>query len=364
MKQTQNTKRLANSESGPVSTVVEEPSLTPLRELILGYWPSRRNDFFPGPQPVSLERRDLFKLKKFKYLACVKSDGMRFMMLCTTVDGKSKNFMVDRAFRFYEIDQIFDDVLYSNSLFDGELVKVRVDKKVKWTYIIHDCIAFKNDDISKKNFPDRYRCVQMSVDTLLKPVDTESSFPVRTKKFVEFSDLESLVKCMNDEEINHATDGIIFTPRDLPIGSNTQYTLFKWKERKLHTFDFKLVDEECRGEPSYIAYVNKKSDLTPFAAVTKSSELGKDFEERLSKIKDYKSGCILECDYNEDTRCFEPLFVRNDKTHPNGIYTVDKTLLNIRENITVEELVHLSKYNYVDNPGLHPPSSSAPKVTV
>ena len=115
--------------------------------------------------------------------------------------------------------------------------------------------------------------------------------------------------------------------------------LFKWKPRNLHTFDFKV---EERGN-DIIAQVNEKGELTDYASVSKDTEVGKMFYNALKKLKEYSSGSIVECDYNEVTECYDPVLVRTDKTHPNGIFTVDKTLLNIRQNITIEELVNLSK---------------------
>ena len=134
------------------------------------------------------------------------------------------------------------------------------------------------------------------------------------------------------------TDGLIFTPITLGVGMHTQYTLFKWKPRDRHTFDFKIVD---KGD-TLIAKVNEKGELTDFAGIEKNTEVGKMFFNKLKTLKEYENGSIVECNYNEVTECFEPVLVRTDKTHPNGIFTVDKTLLNIRENITMSELVKLS----------------------
>jgi len=333
--------RLANSETGPIAIPVTDVLLvTNIRNIVLGYWPRRRNDYFPGPQPVSLERRDLFKLKRFPYLVCVKSDGMRFMMLCTqsvNATGGPKCYMIDRAFRPFEVEQAFDNVVYTNTLFDGELVKF---KNGVWTYIIHDCVSFKGEDVSQLNFNKRYACATETVNKLLvaKP---PGMFPIEIKKFVPFGELKTLIDMESRNEISHPTDGLIFTPTMLPIGTNAQYTLFKWKSVKLHTFDFKITNEPDK----HIAFVNNKGVLSAFASVTKDSSQGKDFGEKLAGLTNpkYESGMIVECEYNPKTGCFDPLFVRTDKTHPNGLYTVDKTLLNIRENITIEELSSLHR---------------------
>jgi mRNA guanylyltransferase len=336
--------RLADTETGPRSEQITDTELhSKLKSKFLSYWPSRKNDFFPAPQPVSLERRDIFRFKKFPYLACVKSDGMRFVMICTEVDGKCKTYMVNRAFRYYEVNQCFGGSIFKGTMFDGELVKTG-ENRDKWTFIIHDCIAFCGEDITQKDFTKRYECVLSTIETHWEFVENDSnsldSFPIDIKKFYKFKDLDKLILSMNDGSINHKTDGLIFTPINLGIGMHTQYTLFKWKPRKSHTFDFKVVD---RGN-LIVAQVNEKGELSDFAGIEKNTEVGKMFMNKLKGLREYVDGSIVECDYNEVTECFEPLLIRTDKTHPNGIFTVDKTLLNIRQNITIDELVKLSKY--------------------
>ncbi len=68
------------------------------------------------------------------------------------------------------------------------------------------------------------------------------------------------------------------------------------------------------------------------------------FLENLNKnCPEFENGDIVECEYNEMDEVFIPIKIRHDKTHPNSKYTVKKTLGNIKENITIEELIELSE---------------------
>lgn len=344
--------RLANIHNGPLSMQVGEGTEleNKLKNVVLGYWPERKNDFFPAPQPVSLERRDLYKLKNYPYLVCVKSDGMRFLMLLVNSFGTNKCYLVDRAFRFYAVDQPFGEDIYNNTVFDGELVRTEtMFGEKQWSYIIHDCVCYKNINVAKKTFKERYACVESAVTTDYTQEEELSSdgFNVQIKKFFPFRELDQLVKMMEDGElINHNTDGIIITPSDLPIGMYTQYTLFKWKPRQLHTFDFKI---EVRNGTIYAQVNDKKNSKDPknpvvdFASVSINTENGKLFFDRLKAIEGFKNGSIVECDYDDVTECYKPKLIRNDKKHPNGLYTVEKTLNNIVENITIEHLQDISR---------------------
>ena len=44
--------------------------------------------FFPGPQPISIERRHFDILKNSSYLVCEKTDGVRHIMMCVMIENK------------------------------------------------------------------------------------------------------------------------------------------------------------------------------------------------------------------------------------------------------------------------------------
>jgi mRNA guanylyltransferase len=333
--------RLANSEDGPISHKINDARLLQnLRATILGFWPNRKNNHFPAPLPVSLERKNFYKLKQYQYLICVKSDGMRFLMMC--YDGKV--YMVDRAFKFYQIKQNFDRVIYGSvtkdtcgAIFDGELIK---DEKGSWVYIIHDCVSMSGKDISQEHFDERYVAVNEALQDFWSYDEKLCDFKISTKRFYKFSEIETLKK--NLESLDHSIDGLIFTPITLAIGTQTQYTLFKWKPREHHTFDFKV--SETRD--AYNAFVSQGQSDAIFASVEKRTPAGKTFTELLKKkCPTFKNSDIIECEYNEKTECFDPFMIRTDKSHPNSLYTVEKTMCNIKENITMEELFNLKKNN-------------------
>lgn len=335
--------RLANRETGPISIrIIDEELLQKLKKIIISHWSNENDerDFFPAPQPVSLERRDLQKLIDYEYLVCAKSDGMRFILIC--YGGNS--YMVDRAFKFYKVNLSFkNNELYKcnepydnklGAIFDGELV---LNKQNKWQYVIHDCINIKGENISKNIFPLRYSEITKFINNYCMQENNE--FKITSKQFFPFRQLNLLNKLMTENKLDHEIDGIIFTPKYKKVGSYTQYDLFKWKPRHLHTFDFKIN----KDEKGISAYVNKNGMhiLYAFAPATSIEELL--FIEELNKnCPDFVNNSIVECDYNDIKGTYTPIKLRSDKTYPNSYYTVKKTLSNIKENITIEELIDLS----------------------
>jgi len=334
--------RLANRESGPNAVrMLDEAFLDTIKKIVLSHWVvTDERDFFPAPQPVSLERRDLSKLTDYEYLVCAKSDGMRFLLVCY---GGSC-FMIDRAFKIFKVGLNFkDDELYGSvgpyadklgGIFDGELV---LNKQNKWQYVIHDCINIHGKDMSKNTFPARHAEIIKLISDHWIPEGSE--FRITSKQFFPFKQLGLLNRLIMEDKLDHRTDGIIFTPKNKKVGSYTQYDLFKWKPRHLHTFDFKII----KGSDGVTAYVNKNGVHVPYANAPHGSPEEILFLEGLVRnCPEFTNGTIVECDYDEVNDLYAPVKTRLDKNHSNSLYTVRKTLCNIKENVTVEELIELS----------------------
>jgi hypothetical protein len=336
--------KLANKETGPIAIrITNESLIESLKKIILLHWQiTDERDFFPAPQPVSLERRDFSKLIEYEYLVCAKSDGMRFLLVC--YEGLC--YMVDRAFKFYRVNLIFkNNELYnlssdndlSNTLggiFDGELV---LNKQGKWQYVIHDCINIYGKDISKSFFPARYSEITKLICDYWVPEGSE--FKICSKQFFPFKQLGLLNRLINENRLDHKTDGIICTPKDRKVGSHTQYDLYKWKPRHLHTFDFKIV----KGSDGITVFVNKNGEHVPYASALHGSPEEKIFLDGLVKnCPEFTNNTIVECDYDDLNDVYTPIKLRLDKSHPNSLFTVKKTLCNIKENISMEELIDLS----------------------
>jgi len=341
--------RLANRDNGPNAIkILDDEIITTLRNTIMAHWQMPDNydlgdkeNVFPAPQPISLERRDLYKLIKYEYVVCAKSDGMRFLLICY---GGS-NYMVDRAFKFNKVELNFDIVkLYGSEtpeknklggIFDGELV---LNKQAKWQFVLHDCIDIHGKDISDAIFPARYQEVIKLVCDYWKMEGSE--FRLASKQFFPFKQLGLLHRLIEEDKLDHAVDGIICTPRNKRIGSLTQNDLFKWKPRNKLTIDFKIVKHP---EGGITAYVNKKGLLVDYAHARHNSPEEKKFLEELAKnCPDFINKSVVECEYDDVNESYIPIKVRADKILGNSEFTVRKTMVNIRENITIEELIELA----------------------
>ena len=92
---------------------------------------------FPAPQPVSIEKKDFEKLKKYDYNVTLKLDGTRFLLFFMLDKHNNKQtILVNRALNFYNININCENNLYEGqgTLLDGELLF----KNNRWTFSIHD----------------------------------------------------------------------------------------------------------------------------------------------------------------------------------------------------------------------------------
>jgi hypothetical protein len=263
-------------------------------------WESHDPKRFPGPQPVSIERRHFPLLKRQPYFICEKTDGVRYFL----VSIESGVYIVNRAF---DIEQVKIRVA-KDTLLDGELVKTKAGKIL---FVVHDAVRVKGESLLAQPLDARLAKARTVTKSIIKTA--QAPFEVRVKQMLNlgspFPDLGSF---------EYETDGIVLTPINEPIRMGTHETMFKWKPRERITIDFKIKNGvelwvQDRGEPY------KEAEL-----------LGKNQRPELP------DDTIVECGYGELGWFVEK--TRTDKTHANNRRTYFRTCVNLRENIQLAEI--------------------------
>lgn len=255
---------------------------------------------FPGPQPVSIERRHFPLLKRQPYVVCEKTDGVRHLLV-STPDGTVA--IVNRAFNI----EMVKIRIPKDTLLDGELVKA---KNGRMLFMVYDAVRVKGENIQRLPLGQRLDRARAAVRTVIKTAS--AAFEVRVKTMWSLGELPPL------DSFEYDTDGIVLTPVNEPIRIGTHETMFKWKPRERITIDFELKNGlelfvQDRGVPYKEAELN----------------LG-------NTRADLPDGTIVECGYGELGWFVEK--IRTDKTHANNRRTYFRTIINIRENIQLQEL--------------------------
>ncbi len=285
-----------------------------------------KRNYFPGPQPVTIERKDIDLLKKNEYMVCEKSDGERYVMLLINIDQKPMCFMINRNNDFYFMDLSFKKEVFEGSIFDGELIKTKAGD---WNYLIHDCMIYNGTDFTKQPHNLRYACI---IDFIVKRYVSKKTdcFNIKTKIFYHYGNLL-------DQTWNHIftttenkIDGLIFTSVNGPIKFGRDYSLLKWKEPDNHTMDL-LV--KLKTKKLYLYGTNNYL----FKLIDSKNKNYPVINEYLAKNK--ISDGIIEFKYSVKDEIFTPYRLRLDKDKPNGEITITNTLKNITEALKVCQLI-------------------------
>lgn len=274
-------------------------------EIVSRAWGSDRPEIFPGPQPVSIERRHFHLLRTRPYFVCEKTDGTRQLLL-SCADGV---FLINRAFQREQVKIRVP----KDTLLDGELVTTKSQKQL---FVVHDAVLIKGDDVKGLPLDKRLDQARAVVRSIIKTA--QAPFEIRVKTMWPLENIGAMPAL---DAFDYETDGLVFTPIQEPVRSGTHETMFKWKPRERITIDFcifkghELFVQE-RGEPY------------------KESEL-----HIQNRRPDLPDGTIVECGYGHLGWFVEK--VRTDKKHANNRRTYFRTIVNIRENIQFTEFLHL-----------------------
>lgn len=266
-------------------------TLNDIKKFIQEKWDSNNIERFPGPQPISIEKKHIPLLSKNEYLVCEKTDGVRHFLVCFT-DSQNRKIcaLVNRSFDY----TLYPLTVPRDTLLDGELLGNK--------FIIHDAVCIKGEDFRKRSLTDRL----LYAKAVVKSIVPIPSLTVVCKQMIPYSDIRQLM-------LGEHTDGVIFTPVNEPVRMGTHVTLFKWKPLERITVDFYLKNGNfCIQHESKLIVVQKYPEHKE------------------------KEG-IYECSYDGDI--WEPIMKRTDKSHPNNKRTYERTLVNIRENIQFCDLV-------------------------
>jgi mRNA guanylyltransferase len=263
---------------------------------------------FPGPQPVSIERKDLSRIKRENYWVCVKSDGFRYLLVFLRIENNNYTVLINRKQDMYLLDMQTVESAFEGTVLDGELVNNGRE------FMVYDTTV-----VCGRSVVNEPHSVRLAASMCVVDFVRDSGVDVQTKLFYPARDMKQYVDYVTPT-ITHGIDGYIFTPEDCGVRSGTHFGMFKWKEQYKNTVDFHVTP---RGEVSISR--GRHLHRLPIGV-----ELG-------NGITTADLPAIVESRFVNKNK-WEALLIRKDKTYPNNELTYTKTLLNIQENIQMEEL--------------------------
>ncbi len=267
---------------------------------------------FPGPQPISIERRHFPILKNKKYVVCEKTDGVRHVLVCTKVDNKKVCVLVNRRLDEKIVKIGVPKSAYEGTILDGELLD-------DGRFIVYDVLIASGVVVKDRKFTTRLRAAEAFISGILQLPSDKIRVSLKT-----FYPIQEIKKFYTEymPTLTYNTDGLVFTPVDEPVMRGTHETMFKWKPRDMNTIDFQL---KKKGE-SWHMFIQDRGRLI--------------YESTIKKNESWmEEDMIVECKYmvDCDNPWWNPIGIRTDKTYPNNRRTFYRTIQNIRENIQWQE---------------------------
>lgn len=344
-------KRLVPS-SAPITNKIECDTYW---QTLLRIWKLPSNiKHFPAANPVSIERENFEVLKEDDFLAALKTDGVRHILLMTLRPGTSEpiSIMIDRALNMYEIEiWASESYFVEGSLFDGELVWNN-EKFESLDYMVFDVVCAKG--ICCINMPYRDR-LQVLHDTIMVTSDTEDMEDRLSDedKFIAMNNIFNLrilpKKCVPKNQIKtlweeklfnmHRNDGLIFTKNGCDVQMGTCSDIFKWKPT--HSIDV-FIERNLK----IFGNSNTSGKFEELTTDVKMRNF-KIVKNRLMSAIESRLPCIIECLININDReiLLTPERERTDKKHPNTQKVIAATIRNAEEMISITELQNLLQYS-------------------
>lgn len=351
-----------------------------------------------APNPVSFERKHISVVQDKSYVVLEKTDGNRYcLFLGTLKNGTKFSVFVDRVFDIYDVFMMAQASIYQGTLVDGELVEEEEYGVKGHIYLVFDVMCVEGEPclnvpyhvrmMHAKRLFRMYEEGEEETHRFTQNVDKWDEFAmtcvqeqgkimssgsnlyaldVRCKPYFHSRFVATLLRKTNIATWKHKTDGIILMPMDDPIRLKTHYGMFKWKQE--HTVDFLFQVELMAGSlltpPQWVwkpFYQSKDRvhidhpilvegvvySFTVIESKEKSSA-----QRKLIKAGFHQRTFVAECRIAVIESANQGNYIeisvarlRPDKKEANSEYTVSRTILNVKENISASELCVILKSN-------------------
>ena len=308
---------------------------------------SESKNYFPGSQPVTLERGMIHLLEENKtYRATYKSDGIRYFLFAY----KGKSYLIDRKFEIREVKSVLVNrkgELLKRTLLDGELVTEKDDNgNVYHNFLIFDIIEFEEFKLMENDWDTRMDYVSKGIcrfrEIFMKSnpemFDNED-FRVSNKKQWKLNRLHKLQLYIKNK-VRHDTDGVIFTPLSMLYIVDKCVEILKWKPIELNSTDFIAL---LHNGILYLGVRNNYDKKQPDIPISILDIPNDEYKSKLDKA-------IIECSFDKRTLAWKPLRICTDKTNPNAYSTFSSVYESILDDFSLEFLQEKFGYDNTEDP--------------
>ena len=228
----------------------------------------RPRSFFVGPQPVTLELNNVISDEDIMgvdtilrdYTVTEKADGERFLLY---VDKGGKAFLINNKLDVFDLRMKAAST--TNSLFDGEYITRTSDGENIKVFAMFDVYYYNGKDVRSLPLLNAGNAGNSRVEIMKafaqKQQTDATTFHVKEFHHDDTSVFNAVQKVLDMVHADHYVyriDGLIFTPKDLPVGAlykngepNMQgpwMKVFKWKPPVENTIDMQVIADGSKSK--------------------------------------------------------------------------------------------------------------------
>jgi mRNA guanylyltransferase len=336
----------------------------------------RRNESFPGAQPVSFSRRHLEALRREDYYVVEKSDGIRYLLYLTESDGNEElHYLIDRKNDYWLVNNALhfprkDNQLafHTRTLVDGELVMDDLGNgKKEPRFLVFDCLILDGQNLMHRPLDKRIGYFQEEIAKPYKELFRQYPEEVQFQPFiVEMKSMQfsyGMEMMFRDvlPKLKHGNDGLIFTCRTTEYKHGTDPHILKWKPPEDNTVDCRLrlffptrqpdaLDIEDGWTDPWVDYESvPRAELWAFRGGSGDKyvrfdnvHISEEEWEILKGLGDPLNNRIVECNKDEEGH-WRILRFRDDKNEANHTSTLESVMESIEDRVTEKDLLEAAK---------------------
>lgn len=147
------------------------------------------------------------------HMVCTRTNGNPYLLYLTQINNVNHCIFIDKKIqqgyslpRMILVKMWFEDSLFENTLFEGEMIK---DRDSKWTFLVGDLLADGPNSLHNQNLVKRINRVYHILDTQYR-VDSINVCDIKVKKYFYYHELPTMH--LYYENLNYNIRGIYFKP--------------------------------------------------------------------------------------------------------------------------------------------------------
>ncbi len=320
--------------------IKKEDFLEFLTDVFQSFLSDHKLNSFPGNLPISLQRNHLMQLP-FGFVFANKTDGERsFLFIC-----QHSIFTINRNL---DIDFLGKTKTNNIYLFDVEIVSHLN------LILIFDTLVFESKNVLRTDITQRNELARLFISTYgeIKKEDgffTQIRFPssyphaqlkidnwvIETKPLFQYHHLLDVYN--SQSRLPYDCDGLVFSRLWAAYKPFTQdlMSLIKWKP--ITTLDFLILEA-----PSFpVSFISIPKEFSEFQIQKGNYILCINPNEIFSFVENdqFDENTIVECKWDKNFLNWIPIKIRKDKKTANKLTTILKSLINIKDPISIEDFI-------------------------